>query len=177
MRTDRQLHLNAFLFGVGHHGAAWRSPGSPVRRLGDIAYYEELARIAEHGLFDAVFFADGHSAGDVAAGPRWFLEPLTALAALARATEQIGLVCTVSTTFFTPFHAARMLASLDHISAGRAGWNVVTSMFDEEARNHGMTAMPPHDQRYARAGEFVEVAQRLWDSWADEAVLADRDGC
>ncbi|WP_309125667.1 LLM class flavin-dependent oxidoreductase [Kocuria sp.] len=176
VRTDRQLHLNAFLFGAGHHGAAWRRPGSPVEQLGDISYYERLARTAERGLFDAVFFADGHSAGDVASGPRWFLEPLTALSAMARATERIGLVCTVSTTFSTPFHAARMLASLDHISGGRAGWNVVTSMFDEEARNHGWAAMPPREQRYERAQEFVEVAQRLWDSWADDALVADRDG-
>jgi FMN-dependent oxidoreductase (nitrilotriacetate monooxygenase family) len=176
MSTDRQLHLNAFLFGAGHHSAAWRRADSPVEQLGDISYWERLARTAERGLFDAVFFADGHSTGDVAAGPRWFLEPLTALSAMARATERIGLVCTVSTTFFTPFHAARMLASLDHISGGRAGWNVVTSMFDAEARNHGLEAMPGREQRYARAEEFIEVALKLWDSWADDAVVADRTG-
>lgn len=176
MSTQRQLHLNAFLFGAGHHGAAWRRPDSPVEDLGEISYWEGLARTAERGLFDAVFFADGHSVDDVASGPRWFLEPLTALSAMARATERIGLVCTISSTFFTPFHAARMLASLDHISGGRAGWNVVTSMFDAEARNHGLQAMPPRQQRYARAAEFVEVAHRLWDSWADDAVVADRDG-
>jgi FMN-dependent oxidoreductase (nitrilotriacetate monooxygenase family) len=176
MPAPRQLHLNAFLFGAGHHGAAWRRPGSPAGRLGDIAYWEDLARTAERGLFDAVFFADGHSVGDVGSGPRWFLEPLTALAAMARATTRIGLVSTVSTTFGTPFHAARMLASLDHISGGRVGWNVVTSMFDAEARNHGLDAMPPHAERYERAEEFVEVALRLWDSWADDALAADRDG-
>ena len=114
MSTQRQLHLNAFLFGTGHHRASWRRPDSPVEQLGDISYWEHLARIAERGLFDAVFFADGHSVDDVASGPRWFLEPLTALSAMARATERVGLVCTISTTFFTPFHAARMLASLDH---------------------------------------------------------------
>ncbi len=172
----RTLHLNAFLYGAGHHQAAWRAPGSPVHRLTDIAYYEELARTAERGLFDAVFFADGHSVGDVSGGPRWSLEPLTALSAMARATEHIGLVCTVSTTFFTPFHAARMLASLDHISGGRAGWNVVTSMFDDEARNHGYPAMPPKPERYARAREFVEVARALWASWDEDAVTADPRG-
>ncbi|WP_253270441.1 LLM class flavin-dependent oxidoreductase [Kocuria marina] len=172
----RTLHLNAFLFGAGHHQAAWRAPGSPVHRLTDIAYYEELARTAERGLFDAVFFADGHSVGDLSGGPRWSLEPLTALSAMARATEHIGLVCTVSTTFFTPFHAARMLASLDHISGGRAGWNVVTSMFDDEARNHGYPAMPPKPERYARAREFVEVARALWASWDEDAVTADPRG-
>ena len=176
MSTHRQLHLNAFLFGAGHHSAAWRRPDSPAEHLGDISYWERLARTAERGLFDAVFFADGHSAGDVASGPRWFLEPLTALSAMARATERIGLVCTISTPFFSPFHAAGMLASLDHISGGRAGWNVVTSMFDAEARNHGLQAMPTRQQRYARAEEFVQVAQQLWDSWADDAVLVDRAG-
>ncbi|MFI7483950.1 LLM class flavin-dependent oxidoreductase [Kocuria sp. M1R5S2] len=176
MTSPRRLHLNAFLFGAGHHQAAWRRPESPLEQLGDIAYWERLARTAERGLFDAVFFADGHSAGDVATAPRWFLEPLTALSAMARATERIGLVSTISTTFWTPFHAARMLASLDHISGGRAGWNVVTSMFDAEARNHGLAGMPPHGERYARAAEFVDVTLRLWDSWADEALVRDREG-
>ena len=91
---------------------------------------------------------------------------------MARATERVGLVCTVSTTFFTPFHAARMLASLDHISGGRAGWNVVTSMWDSEARNHGYRAMPTKDERYERAREFVEVARALWASWDEDAVTA-----
>jgi len=170
------LHLNLFIFACGHHRAAWRHPDSPVERLGDIRYYEELARLAERGRFDAIFFADGHSNDNVGDGPRWFLEPLTMLAALARATERVGLISTVSSTFFTPFHAARMLASLDHISGGRIGWNVVTSMFDAEARNPGYDAMPAHEQRYARAEELVDVALRLWDSWSDDALLRDRDG-
>ncbi|MBG6215185.1 FMN-dependent oxidoreductase (nitrilotriacetate monooxygenase family) [Cryobacterium sp. CAN_C2] len=123
-----------------------------------------------------MFFADGQSVGDVTAGPRWFFEPLTALAAMARVTDRIGLVSTVSATFYTPFHAARMLASLDHISNGRVGWNVVTSMFDAEARNHGLEVMPSHKDRYSRAAEFIEVALRLWDSWADDALILDRAG-
>ncbi|MEI2414730.1 LLM class flavin-dependent oxidoreductase [Orrella sp. JC864] len=170
------LHLNLFIFGCGHHRAAWRAPGSAAERLGEIAYYESLARIAERGKLDAVFFADGHSAENVADGPRWFLEPLTAMAAMSRATERIGLISTVSSTFYTPFHAARMLASLDHISGGRMGWNVVTSMFDAEARNHGHAAMPDHAWRYARAQEFVDVVLRLWDSWDDGAIVCDRAG-
>src|SRR5699024_12073380 len=89
-------------------------------------------------------------------------------------TSHIGLICTVSTTFHTPFHAARMLASLDHISHGRIGWNVVTSMFDAEARNHSMKRMPTSAQRYARAAEFIDVASGLWDSWDDDAVVAQR---
>ncbi|MGP9660310.1 LLM class flavin-dependent oxidoreductase [Arthrobacter sp. AOP36-C1-22] len=174
--APRQLHFNAFLNACGHHQAAWRHPGSAVEQLGDIEHYERLARTAETGLFDAVFFADGHSAGNPSVGPRWFFEPLTALAAMARNTSRIGLISTVSTTFYTPYHAARMLASLDHISAGRIGWNVVTSMFDAEARNHSMDAMPASPERYARAAEFIDVALGLWDSWADDAVLADREG-
>lgn len=170
------LHFNAFLFGCGHHSAAWRRPDSPVERLGDIAYWEELVRTAERGCLDAVFFADGHSVLDPASGSWWFLEPLTALSAMARATEHVGLVSTVSTTFFTPFHAARMLASLDHISGGRVGWNVVTSMFDAEARNHGMESLPGHAERYERAEEFVHAALALWDSWDADALVLDRAG-
>lgn len=170
------LHLNAFLFGCGHHTAAWRHPDSPVERLGEITYYEELARTAERGRFDAVFLADGHAVVDPAEGSWWFLEPMTMLAAMARATENVGLVTTVSSTFYTPFHAARQLASLDHISGGRIGWNVVTSMFDAEARNHGLAAMPAHTERYARAAEFVDVALALWDSWDTDALVRDREG-
>lgn len=170
------MHLNLFIFGCGHHRAAWRHPGSAAESLGDIRYYERLAQTAERGKLDAVFFADGHSAENLPDGPRWFLEPLTALAALSRATEHIGLISTVSSTFYTPFHAARMVASLDHISGGRMGWNVVTSMFDTEARNHGYEAMPGHDWRYARAEEFIGAVLALWDSWSDQALRCDRDG-
>lgn len=170
------LHLNLFILGCGHHRAAWRHPQSSVEQLTDIAYYEALARTAERGKFDAVFFADGHSANDVSDCPFWVLEPITALAAMARATEHIGLVSTVSSTFNTPFHAARLLASLDHISKGRAGWNMVTSMFDAEARNHGYPAMPDHEWRYRRAEEFVQVTLGLWNGWAKDAVTLQRDG-
>src|SRR3546814_11828371 len=95
---------------------------------------------------------------------------------MSRSTEHIGLISTVSSTFYTPFHAARLVASLDHISKGRIGWNVVTSMFDAEARNHGYDAMPDHDWRYARAEEFIQVVLDLWDSWAEGALLHDRQG-
>ncbi|RVW00897.1 LLM class flavin-dependent oxidoreductase [Rhodococcus spongiicola] len=177
MSAPRTLHLNAFLYGVGHHSAAWRHPGSPAERIGDIAFFEELARTAERGCLDAVFFADGHSVNPkYTAGTTWFLEPLTALSAMARATTRIGLVTTVSASFFTPFHAARMLASLDHISGGRAGANIVTSMFDDEARNHGFDALPAHAERYARAEEFIEVLIALWDSWGEGALVVDRAG-
>ncbi|OZF38401.1 LLM class flavin-dependent oxidoreductase [Rhodococcus sp. 14-2483-1-1] len=170
------MHFNAFLYGCGHHSAAWRHPDSRVEDLGNISYYEELAQLAERGKFDAVFFADGHSVRDPAGAGTWFLEPITALSAMARATTHIGLVTTVSSTFYTPFHAARMLASLDHISSGRVGWNVVTSMFDAEARNHGMDVIPAREERYARAEEFVDTALALWDSWDADALTLDRAG-
>jgi FMN-dependent oxidoreductase (nitrilotriacetate monooxygenase family) len=175
-KNTRMMHLNLFMFGCGHHKAAWRHPNSSVERLGDIRYYEQLAQTAERGKFDAVFFADGQSAGNVSDGSWWFLEPLTALAAISRATSKIGLISTVSSTFYTPFHAARMLASLDHISGGRIGWNLVTSMFDDEARNHNYTAMPAHAERYRRADEFSDTVLKLWDSWHVDALSFDRAG-
>ncbi|MGQ7847057.1 LLM class flavin-dependent oxidoreductase [Granulosicoccus sp. 3-233] len=170
------MHINLFLMGCGHHRAAWRHPQSSVEQLGDIRYYEALAQVAERGKLDAVFFADSGAAGNVSDGSWWYLEPLTAIAAMSRATHRIGFISTVSSTFYTPFHAARLLASLDHISGGRIGWNVVTSMFDAEARNHGYRKMPDHDERYRRAEEFVQAVSDLWDSWDDDALLFDRQG-
>jgi FMN-dependent oxidoreductase (nitrilotriacetate monooxygenase family) len=175
-QEQRMMHLNLFLFGCGHHKGAWRHPNSSVEQLGDIRYYERLAQTAERGKLDAVFFADGQSAGNVSDGSPWFLEPLTAMAAMSRATDRIGLISTVSSTFYTPFHAARLVASLDHISGGRIGWNVVTSMFDVEARNHGYESMPAHAERYRRADEFVDAVLKLWDSWQADALTFDRQG-
>lgn len=172
----RQLHFNLFIMGCGHHRAAWRQANSPVEQLGDVRYYEKLAQAAERGKLDAIFFADGQTNDKVSDGPRWFLEPLSMMSSLARATERIGLISTVSSTFFNPFHAARVLSSLDHISGGRMGWNVVTSMFDAEARNYSYPAMPDHAWRYGRAEEFVDTALRLYDSWTDDALLVDRAG-
>lgn len=166
------MHLNLFAYGCGHHSAAWRAEGSAADRIGDVAYWESLAQTAEKGLLDALFLADGQSLSPVP-GPGWFLEPVTTLTAIARATEHVGLVTTISSTFWTPFHAARMSASLDHISGGRAGINVVTSMTDAEARNHGMSALPDHETRYARAAEFIGAVNALWDSWPAGAAPSD----
>lgn len=174
--SKRQMHINLFPIGCGHHQAAWRKSTSSVERLGDISFYEEIAQIAEKGKLDAVFLADGASVDNIENGPRWFLEPLTCIAAMARVTTHIGLISTVSSTFFTPFHAARMLASLDHISNGRMGWNLVTSMYDSEARNHGYQSMPSHEYRYKRAEEFAETVLQLWDSWPSKALKMDRNG-
>ncbi|MGW7247201.1 LLM class flavin-dependent oxidoreductase [Streptomyces decoyicus] len=171
----RRLHLNAFLMNAGHHAAAWRHPRTQPERLTDPRYFQHLAQTAERGKLDSVFFADGlalrgkaeHNALDG-------FEPLTLLAALATVTERIGLIATVSTTFNEPFHTARRFASLDHISGGRAGWNIVTSATVDEARNFGHDEHLEHRLRYDRAREFVEVATKLWDSWEDDAVLLDR---
>ncbi|SEF79042.1 FMN-dependent oxidoreductase, nitrilotriacetate monooxygenase family [Nonomuraea solani] len=170
----RRLHLNAFLMGVGHHEAAWRHPRTEPARLTDVRHYQELARIAERGKLDSVFLADGVALqGNVAHNALGGLEPLTLLSALAAVTDHIGLIATVSTTYNEPFHVARKFASLDHISGGRAGWNIVTSAGEAEAGNFGIER-PSHARRYARAAEFLEVTRKLWDSWEDGAILRDR---
>ncbi|MEU6729905.1 LLM class flavin-dependent oxidoreductase [Nonomuraea wenchangensis] len=170
----RKLHLNAFLMGVGHHEAAWRHPSTEPARLTDVRHYQELARIAERGTLDSVFLADGLALqGHVGHNALGGLEPLTLLAALAAVTDHVGLIATVSTTYNEPFHVARKFASLDHISGGRAGWNIVTSAGEAEARNFGVER-PAHAARYARAEEFLDVVLKLWDSWEDDAVVRDR---
>jgi FMN-dependent oxidoreductase (nitrilotriacetate monooxygenase family) len=170
----RELHLNLFIHGRGHHEAAWRHPLATRRALTDIGYYAELARTAEAGLFDSVFLADQLTLGDDAAHvAKGGLEPITTLAALAGATRRIGLIATASTTYTEPFNLARQFASLDHISGGRAGWNIVTSWAPGAGRNFGQDGPAGHEERYERAEEFLEVATALWDSWADDAVLDD----
>jgi FMN-dependent oxidoreductase (nitrilotriacetate monooxygenase family) len=169
----RQLHLNANVIPSGRHSAAWRLQANP-RSVIDLDGFLEIARIAERGTFDAVFFAD-HSALDSTARDRpWqALDPALLLTAMAAVTERIGLVATASTTFEHPFHVARRFASLDHISKGRAAWNIVTTQHSEAAANFGLPELPPHADRYQRAEEFVEVAVKLWDSWDDDALVAD----
>ncbi|MEV5834588.1 LLM class flavin-dependent oxidoreductase [Nocardia sp. NPDC052112] len=172
----KQFHLNAFLMGVGHHEAAWRHPRTEEYRVLDVRHFQELGRIAERGKLDSVFFADG-----LAVGPRIkrnalaVFEPVTLLAAIAAATERIGLIATASTTYNEPFNLARKFASLDHISSGRAGWNIVTSGNEDEAFNFGFDAIPEHARRYERAQEFVDVTVRLWDSWESSAIVLDPD--
>lgn len=139
--TARKLHLNAFLMGVGHHEAAWRHPRTNPSRLSDIRHYQQLARTAERGRLDSVFLADGLALGDnVRHNALGGLEPLTLLAALAAVTEHVGLIATVSTTYNEPFHVARKFASLDHISGGRAGWNIVTSAGEAGRTTSGSSA-------------------------------------
>ncbi|MFG3343863.1 LLM class flavin-dependent oxidoreductase [Streptomyces sp. NPDC048018] len=174
--SPRRLHLNAFLMNAGHHDAAWRHPRTQPERITDLRYFQELARTAERGLLDSVFLADGLALwGNARYNALGGLEPLTLLSALAAVTEHVGLIATVSTTFNEPFHTARKFASLDHISGGRAGWNIVTSGTENEARNFGRDEHLEHRLRYERAREFVEVATKLWDSWEDDAILLDRE--
>ncbi|TCR64578.1 LLM class flavin-dependent oxidoreductase [Bosea sp. BK604] len=173
-KSERQLTLNLFIYPGGHHEAAWRYRESEPQRVLDIGYYQELARRAEAAKFDAVFLADGPSLPEnVRHSARVRFEPVTWLTALAAATSRIGLIGTASTTYNEPYNLARLFASLDHISNGRAGWNIVTTSDAGAAQNFGLPEHPPHGDRYERAREFLEVVTKLWDSWEDEALVAD----
>ena len=171
----RHLRLNLFIHGRGHHEAAWRHPKSSPLALTDIRYYIDLAQQAEAGCFDSIFLADQLAAGDdIASAPRTWLEPVTTLAALAGATSRIGLIATCSSTYTEPFNLARQFASLDHISGGRVGWNIVTSWLVAAAANFGGQGQLSHAERYERAEEYMRVVNGLWDSWDDDAVIDDR---
>ncbi|WP_433663542.1 LLM class flavin-dependent oxidoreductase [Nocardia sp. CA-128927] len=177
MSTPRQLSLNAFIYPSGHHEAAWRHPDSQPGRIYDVDYYQEIGRTAEAAKLDAVFFADGpalrtnvkHNAGSG-------LEPITLLTAIATATTHLGLIATASTTYYEPYNLARLFSTLDHISRGRAGWNIVTTGTDLAAANFGLDKHPDHAERYARAREFVDAVVALWDSWEDDAIQLDQAG-
>ncbi len=177
----RRLILAAFLFHPGGaHVSGWRHATAEPHRHVDIDYYARFAETAERGVFDTIFLADGLYFWDrFPSGVDHYgqtrLEPLTLLSALAARTRHIGLAATVSTSYNEPYHVARALASLDHLSRGRAAWNLVTSRYDEEARNFGGDDHLDHALRYERGAEFVDVVQQLWDSWADDAILADRE--
>jgi len=172
---NRQLHLNLFIHSRGHHEASWRHPAASALPLTDIRYYQDLAQRAEAALFDSVFLADQLAlGGDVAQAPRTWLEPITVLAAMAVATSRVGLIATASTTYTEPFNLARQFASIDHISRGRAAWNIVTSWLATAAENYGGAGQVSHADRYARGEEFMAVVKALWDSWAADAVVDDR---
>ena len=171
----RQLHLNLFINSRGHHEASWRHPAASPFALTDIRYYQDLAQRAEAAKFDSIFLADVLALGeDVAQAARTWLEPITVLAAVAVATHRIGLVATVSSTYTEPFNLARQFASIDHISNGRAAWNIVTSSLASSARNFGAETQLSHADRYARGEEFMRVVNALWDSWAEDAIVDDR---
>src|SRR6516162_4330752 len=179
MTNERQLHLGAFMRPVSIHTGAWRYPGAYADANFNFAHLKRFAQTLERGRFDAFFMAD-HLA--VLNMPTEALkrshtvtsfEPFTLLSALAAVTERIGLVATASTTFDEPFHIARRFASLDHISGGRAGWNIVTTSNPDAALNFGLEDHVEHDERYRRAREFFDVVTGLWDSFADDAFIRD----
>ncbi|GGC75479.1 LLM class flavin-dependent oxidoreductase [Chelatococcus reniformis] len=180
-KRQGQIKLGAFHYISGHHIAAWRHPGASADT--SLADYVNFAKTAEAAKFDAVFLADSvdvrllhpEGAARKAHTGITLFEPLTLLAALATATSRIGLIATASTSFNEPFNLARKFASLDHISGGRAGWNLVTTNDPEAALNFNHMAPVPPAQRYARAEEFVDVVRGLWDSFEDDAFLRDRD--
>lgn len=176
MTELRLLHLNLFLTPVGHHEAAWRHPDTKLNEIHDFHHYRRLAEMAEAAKFDSIFLADRLSTSTKAVryGAVGGLEPLTLLSALAVVTKRIGLIGTVSTTFNDPYNLARRFASLDHLSRGRAGWNIVTSGTDAEAQNFSYEGIPKHRERYERASEFVDIASQLWDSWDADALVMDK---
>jgi FMN-dependent oxidoreductase (nitrilotriacetate monooxygenase family) len=177
-----QMKLGLSMRYLGYHDAAWRHPEIPPGGATDFKYFLNSARIAQRGKFDMVFFADGigiraddNPPGSLARTNRNVeLEPLTLLAALAPMTSHIGLVSTASTTYNEPYHVARKFASLDNISGGRAGWNIVTSWSEQEAWNFSRDTHLDYDTRYDRAQEFVDVVTGLWDSWEDDAFVHDK---
>ncbi|MBA4221735.1 MAG: LLM class flavin-dependent oxidoreductase [Methylobacterium sp.] len=181
MTTARQLHLGAFMRPVSIHTGAWRYPGAYPDANFNFGHLKRFAQKLEAGKFDAFFMADHLAVLNmpVEALKRSHtvtsFEPFTLLSALAGATERIGLVATASTTFDAPYHIARRFASLDHISDGRAGWNIVTTSNPDAALNFGLDAQVDHGERYDRAREFYDVVTGLWDSFADDAFIRDRD--
>ncbi len=184
---SRQIHLSAFLLSgpVIHSHAVWRHPQTVGNYL-DPEYYARTARVVEEGLFDFLFFADRLAVGDQMGGSRETalrygaqdatrLDPLPILSYLVGQTRKLGLGATRSTTYYEPAHIAREFATLDHLSKGRAAWNIVTSMNDSEGRLFGKDKHLEHDLRYDRADEFVEVALKLWRTWERDALLLDRE--
>ena len=177
--TQRRLHLGAFMRPVSIHTGAWRYPGAYPDANFNVAHLKHFARQLEAAKFDAFFMADHLAVLNMPAAALKrshtvaSFEPFTLLSALAAVTERIGLVATASTTFDEPYHVARRFASLDHISAGRAGWNIVTTANPDAALNFGHPTEPDHDARYVRAREFTDIVTGLWDSFADDAILRD----
>jgi FMN-dependent oxidoreductase (nitrilotriacetate monooxygenase family) len=181
-RTDK-MKIGMFIRPCGHHIASWRHPAGHADAGANFARMIEIAQTAERGLLDMVFCADTHSvftAHEVGLNRLHYvawIEPFTMLAALASYTKNIGLVCTASTSFEEPYGVARKFASLDLVSGGRSGWNVVTSGNATEALNYSNEPHKPKVERYKRGKEFVEVVQALWDSWDADAFLRDREAC
>ena len=173
--SKRQIKLGAMIHGVGHGWGEWRHPDALADASVNFRFYKQQAQLAEGAKFDFAFIADSLHI-HAKSSPHYLnrFEPLTILSALAAVTEHIGLVATITVSYIEPFQVARQLASLDHISGGRAGWNVVTSWLSGTADNFGKAEHPPHAERYRIAKEHVQVVQGLWDSWEDDAFTRDK---
>ncbi len=175
--SARPLHFNAFIWPNGYHESAWRVVEDDVRGVLGLPYYAEIGRIAERGLLDSIFLADNMAIAEyrVTHLPQTQFDPISVLSALAAVTSRIGLIGTGSTTYSKPWELARRFATLDHLSGGRAGWNIVTTVTPLAAAAFGEASHPEHGDRYARAHEFVDAVTRVWDSWGDDAVVGDRE--
>lgn len=174
-KPSQHMILTTFMLPAGYHKDSWRMDGSRAEELGNLDFVLELTQMAEAAKLDAVFFGDVVHANTLLRGDikmNGFYEPVAVLSALAARTQHIGLVGTISTSFTEPYNVARQLCGLDHMSNGRAGWNIVTS--SDGFQNFGMDQAPDPATRYRRATEFVDVVRRLWDSWDDGAVIVDR---
>jgi FMN-dependent oxidoreductase (nitrilotriacetate monooxygenase family) len=181
-REKGQLRLGAFFNPTGHHVASWRHPHAQADAGINFQHYAEIARTAERGKFDMVFLADNVAMREanmeaLSRSAQYIanFDPITLISALAALTSRIGLVCTATTSYNEPYHIARKFASMDHISGGRVGWNLVTSGTFAEAYNFNRDAHFGHAERYERAREFAEVVVALWDSWDDDAFLRDKE--
>jgi FMN-dependent oxidoreductase (nitrilotriacetate monooxygenase family) len=175
--SARPLHFNAFIWPNGYHESAWRVVPDDVRGVLGLPYYAEIARIAERGRMDSIFLADNLAIAEYRAThlPQTQFDPISVLSALAAVTSHIGLIGTGSTTYTKPWDLARRFATLDHLSGGRAGWNIVTTITPLAAAAFGEKSHPDQATRYVRAHEFVDAVNRVWDSWDDDAVIGDRE--
>jgi FMN-dependent oxidoreductase (nitrilotriacetate monooxygenase family) len=176
MANQRKLHIGTFLAGTGSNMASWRHPNAVPDAAINLEYYKGLTRKAEAAKLDFAFFGDGLYISEKS-HPNFLnrFEPLTLLAALAMETTHIGLAATLSTTYSDPFTVARQFSSIDHLSDGRAGWNIVTSPLEGSALNYGKPEHPAHDLRYRMADEFIEATKGLWDSWEDDAFVRNKE--
>jgi FMN-dependent oxidoreductase (nitrilotriacetate monooxygenase family) len=181
MSDTKQMVLGGLFEANGYHSAAWLTDGAEDNAATDIDYFRKIVQIAERGKMDFFFLADTPAARTEdldfwSRSPLYMnmMEPITLLSAIAGSTSHIGLGATASTSFYEPYNIARLFASLDHISHGRAAWNVVTSANDYAARNFGLDKLPPHARRYDKAREFFKIVEQLWDTWEDDAFIFDR---
>ena len=176
MTQQRKMRIGVFLSGSGGNMASWRHPNAVPDGAVNLEYYRDMTRTAEDAKLDFAFFGDGLYISEKS-HPNFLVrfEPLTLLAALSMVTTHIGLAATLSTTYSDPYTVARQFSSIDHLSDGRAGWNIVTSPLEGSAANYSKPEHPQHDLRYRMAGEFVEITKGLWDSWEDDAFIRDKE--